>query len=155
MLTFEQMAVRLLVALALGALIGLERQLVGKEAGIRTGMLISGGAAIFSMIALTLPEIFSLSNPLITVSDAGFPSIIANIVVGIGFLGAGIIIKNDGSRVHGMTTAAVIWTTAAVGTLVGVGLTKFAVFSTVLIAGLLYVLRKVRVDEKLRPDDQG
>ena len=154
MLTFEQMAVRLLVALALGALIGIEREISGKEAGMKTGMLVAGGAAIFSMIALILPEIFLLNNPMITVSDAGFPSIIANIVVGIGFLGAGIIIKNDGSRVHGMTTAAAIWTTAAVGTLVGVGLTGFAVFSTVLIAGLLYILRKVRLDERFHSDNR-
>ncbi len=151
MLTFEQMATRLLLALFLGALMGLERQLVGKEAGIKTGMLVSGGASIFSMVALTLPGIFSSGNPMVAVTDAGFP-IIANIVVGIGFLGAGIIIKNDGSHVHGMTTAAVIWTTAAVGTLVGIGLTEFAAFAAAAIVGLLYFLRKAGVGEKLIPN---
>ena len=145
------MAVRFLVALALGAIIGLERELVGKEAGIRTAMLVSSGAAMFAMIALALPYIVAVSPenlPQVVATNGGFLIVIANIVVGIGFLGAGIIIKNDGSHVHGMTTAAVIWTTAAVGTFAGIGLMTFAVFSALVISGLLYVLRNVKVNNQ-------
>jgi len=153
MLTFEQMALRLIVALALGALIGLERELVGKEAGIRTAMLVSGGAAIFSIIALELPYIVAVSPenlPDVIARNSGFLGVVANIVVGIGFLGAGIIIKT-GEHVRGLTTAAVVWATAAVGTLVGLGIVRFAVFAAVLITLLLYVLRKVKIYEKIRP----
>ena len=140
MLTFEQMLVRLLLALALGALMGLERELVGKEAGVRTSLTVSGGAAIFSMVGLTLPELTCTSA-----SGANF-AVIANIVIGIGFLGAGIIVKTE-ERVHGLTTAAVVWATAAIGMLAGIGLFKFAVVSAVLLAGLLYALRKAGIVE--------
>jgi putative Mg2+ transporter-C (MgtC) family protein len=148
------MLVRFLIALALGALIGLERELVGKEAGIRTTMIMSAGAAVFSMIALTLPYIVALSPqnlPDVIARNSGFLGVIANIVVGVGFLGAGIILKT-GERVHGLTTAAVVWTAAAIGTLAGIGLIKFAVASSVIIAGLLYLLRKLGIFEHVRPD---
>ena len=157
MLTFEQMAMRLVIALALGALIGLERELVRKEAGMRTAMLVSGGAAIFSIISISLPYIVAVSPenlPDVIARNSGFLSVIANIVVGIGFLGAGIIIKTDELHVRGLTTAAVIWATAAVGTLVGIGLINFAVFSAFALSGLLYVLRKVKVYERIRPREK-
>jgi putative Mg2+ transporter-C (MgtC) family protein len=156
MLTFEQMALRLIVALALGALIGLERELVGKyEAGIRTTMLVCGGAAIFSVIAITLPYIVALSPANLAdviARNSGFLGVIANIVVGIGFLGAGIILKTSG-HVRGLTTAADVWLAAAIGTLVGIGLFQFAIVSAVLITGLLYLLRKVKLYEHVRPDN--
>lgn len=155
MLTFEQMFLRFAIALVLGALLGLERELVGKEsAGIRTTMLVTSGAAIFSMIALTLPYI--VSAPTGNLSDviarnSGFLTMIANIVVGIGFLGAGLIIKTD-DRPHGVTTAALIWTAAAIGVLVGVGLTQFAFVAAIVLAVLLYLLRRLNVNETLGKD---
>jgi len=155
MLTFEQMLLRFAVALALGALMGLERELIGKEAGIRTSMVVSGGAAIFSIIGVTLPYLVSISqqNLADTIAhNSGFLSIIANIVVGIGFLGAGIILKTS-EHVHGLTTAAVVWAAAAVGTLAGVGLLEFSFASTLIISGSLYILRKIGVTERLRPDN--
>jgi putative Mg2+ transporter-C (MgtC) family protein len=97
MLTFEQMFVRFAIALVLGALLGLERELVGKQAaGIRTTMLVTSGAAIFTMIGLVLPYIVSAqTNNLADViaRNSGYLGMIGNIVVGIGFLGAGLIIK--------------------------------------------------------------
>ncbi len=144
-----------MIALVLGALLGLERELVGKEsAGIRTTMLVTSGATIFSMIALTLPYIVSaqtgnLSD--VVARNSGFLTMIANIVVGIGFLGAGLIIKTD-NHPHGVTTAALIWTAAAIGTLVGVGLTEFAFAAAVLLALLLYMLRKLNVSEVLEKE---
>ncbi len=151
------MLLRLVVAIALGAIIGLERELIGKEAGIRTTMLVSGGAAIFSIIAITLPYIVATSPaelPNIIARNSGFLAVIANIVVGIGFLGAGIILKT-GERVHGLTTAAVVWVAAAVGTLVGLGLIKFALISAVLMTGLLYLMRKFGLYEHVRPNHSG
>jgi putative Mg2+ transporter-C (MgtC) family protein len=157
MLSFEQMMIRFFVALALGALIGLERELVGKEAGIRTTMLVSGGAAIFSLIAITLPYVVALSPenlPDVIARNSGFLAVIANIVVGIGFLGAGIILKSEG-HVHGLTTAAVVWVAAAIGTLAGLGLTKFALVSSIIITGLLYFLRKIGLYEHVRPAESS
>ncbi|HUC31484.1 MAG TPA: MgtC/SapB family protein [Candidatus Paceibacterota bacterium] len=151
MLTFEQMFVRFVIAIALGALLGLERELVGKEAaGVRTTMLVTSGAAIFAMIALTLPYITAATLgavPDATALNSAF-AVIANIVVGVGFLGAGLIIKmND--QPHGVTTAALIWTAAGVGALVGIGLTEFAVVAAVLLTLLLYLLRKLNISESL------
>ncbi len=134
------------VALALGALMGLERELAGKEAGIRTSLMISGGASLFSLLALNLPEIFGPAY------GGAAVAVIANIVVGVGFLGTGIIIKTE-ERVHGLTTAAVVWATAAVGTLAGVGFLKFAAVAAVVLAAILYLLRKLGVVEKINPQN--
>ena len=147
MLSLEDMIVRLAVALVLGVIIGLERELIGKEAGIRTAMLVSAGAALFSMAALQLPYIVSAGTGNVAdviARNSGFLGLIANIVVGIGFLGAGIIMKHE-SRVHGLTTAAVIWITAAIGVLAGIGLMSFAALAAVVIALLLYLLRGISV----------
>jgi len=152
MLDFPQMIVRLVVALALGALMGLERELIGKEAGVRTGMLVAAGASIFAMAAIALPYVIALSPdhvPDVIARNSGFLAIIANVVVGIGFIGAGIIIKSSEGHVRGLTTAAVVWTTAAIGTLVGIGLMKFAAAATAIIAGILYLLKDFTVYEGL------
>ena len=146
------MVVRLVIALALGIVIGLERELVGKEAGMRTAMLVSSGAALFSMVGLALPYIVSPDASLtgeIIARNSGFLAVIANIVVGIGFLGAGIIIKNQ-ERVHGLTTAAVVWMTAAIGVLAGIGLWQFAGIATVIIVIILYILRRVNLADRVR-----
>lgn len=147
MLSLEEMVLRFIIALAVGCLIGLEREYIGKEAGIRTSMLVSGGAALFSLIALSLPYIVALSPegvPDIIARNSGFLSVIANIVVGIGFLGAGIIMKHE-NRVHGLTTAAVIWATAGVGILIGIGLLWFGVIAGFLITVLLFLLKGIRI----------
>ncbi len=138
------------VAIALGALMGLERELAGKEAGIRTGMMVAGGSAIFTIVALYLPallaENYATNVHDILAHNAGFLNVIANIAVGIGFLGAGIIIKT-GEHVYGLTSAAVIWVIAAVGMLAGLGLMQFAVATAVTVSVLLYVMRKLGISE--------
>ena len=148
MLTFSQLLLRLVIAMVLGALMGLERELVGKEAGIRTAMMVAGGAAIFTMISLMIP--FMSQVPVEELKNTIPDRVISNIVVGIGFLGAGIIIKT-GEHVRGLTTAALIWTAAAIGTLVGLNLIKFAAVATVIMSGSLYILRKIGITEKVRP----
>jgi len=146
------MLLRFALALVLGALLGLERELVGKEsAGIRTTMLVTSGAAIFTMVGLALPYIVSADTGNladVVARNSGYLTMIANVVVGVGFLGAGLIIKNE-DRPHGVTTAALIWTAAAIGVLVGVGLNEFATVAAIVIAVLLYLLRKLNVSEKL------
>ena len=151
MLTLEQMVLRLAVAMILGAIIGVERELIGKETGIRTCMMVSAGAAIFAMIALSLPYIVATSPeniPDIIARNSGFLAAIANIVVGIGFLGAGIIIKTE-ERVRGVTTAALIWVVASIGTLAGIGLLYFGAVAAALIVIVLYLLRSVNLGEKI------
>ncbi len=148
MLSYGHMLLRFTIALAVGALVGIEREAVGKDAGIRTSMLVAGGASLFTMISLMMPDIFGIDvSKFPVLSDR----VISNIVVGIGFLGGGIILKS-GEHVKGLTTAAVIWVTAALGTLVGLGLTKFAFTAAVIIAGLLYLLRKVKLYEFIKPN---
>lgn len=155
MLTFEQMLWRLAVALFLGAILGVERELVGKEAGVRTEMIVAGGASIFAMLGLTLPYIvaaMSGGTPDVMSQTNSF-GIIANIGVGVGFLGAGLIIKM-GDHPRGLTTAALVWLTAAIGTLAGVGLIPFAATATILIALVLYFLRKMNISERLERQHQ-
>jgi putative Mg2+ transporter-C (MgtC) family protein len=102
---------RLLLAALLGGLLGWERESKGKAAGLRTHMLVAIGAAVFVMI----PQQAGLD-------DAGLSRIIQGVVAGIGFLCAGTIIKGrDEEQVQGLTTAAGIWLTAAIGVAVGLG----------------------------------
>ncbi len=157
MLSLSQMIMRLTVAIVLGAVMGWERELIGKEAGIRTSMLVSAGAAMFAMLGIDLP--FLMIGAGLSEAGAGANgamNLLANIVLGIGFIGGGIIfLERDHTRerVHGLTTAAVVWTTAALGALVGAGLVPFAVFATIFIAILLYILRRVTIpaDRKHAP----
>ena len=154
------MLVRFFVALALGAILGVERELVKKEAGVRTEMLVAGGAALFAMIGITLPYITAaaLSGgasgagilPDVTTVNAGI-AVIANIVVGIGFLGAGLIIKMK-DHPSNVTTAAIVWTTAAIGAMVGIGLISFAATAAFFIALLLFFLRKLNISERLEKE---
>ena len=145
------MFIRFAIALALGALLGLERELVGKEsAGVRTTMLVTSGAALFTLAGLAIPYIVSSGTGNladVVARNSGYLGMIANIVVGIGFLGSGIIIK-VGDHPHGVTTAALVWTAAAIGILVGVGLIEFAVSASVFLTILLYLLRKLNISEK-------
>lgn len=153
MLTFEQMILHLVSALVLGAFMGLEREAIGKEAGVRTSMLVAGGAAIFAMIGLSLPYLVATSPenlPEVVARNSGFLGVIANIVIGIGFLGAGVIIKT-GEHVKGLTTAAALWSVAAVGTLAGIGLIKFALVAALLMSGALYLLTRMNI-LKSRPE---
>jgi putative Mg2+ transporter-C (MgtC) family protein len=154
MLTLSTMVMRLIAAALFGAVIGWERELIGKEAGVRTCILVASGAAMFAMIGLTLPFILMTSGFGEANAGAnGAMGAIANIVVGVGFLGAGIIFKDreqNRERVHGLTTAAVVWATAALGALAGIGLVKFAAFATVFLAILLYLLRQFSINSEIK-----
>ena len=114
---------RLAVATSLGAAVGIERELREREAGIRTHLLVSLGACLFTIVGAYGFHGFG--------SNVDPTRVAAQIVTGIGFLGAGAIIR-EGISVRGLTTAASIWLVAAVGMLVGSGLYLLAVFTTVL-----------------------
>lgn len=128
---------KLLLATLLGGAIGLERELAGKPAGLRTNILICVGAALFTQLSVDIAKI--------GFSPDGHPygdttRIAAQIVSGIGFLGAGAILHGEGAVV-GLTTAATIWVVAAVGAAVGAGAYVDALGSTALIMLILVGLR--------------
>ncbi|GEM_PF-755205 len=147
MLSFELMLYRLTAAVVLGIIVGIEREFIGKVAGIRTNMMVAAGSAIFTMVGLTLPYVVSISPenlPDVLAHNSGFLAVIANIVTGIGFLGAGIIVQ-EGIRVRGLTTAATVWYVAAVGVLCGIGLIRFATVATIGSTALLFTFRKFNI----------
>ncbi|HAB02831.1 MAG TPA: methyltransferase [Pseudomonas sp.] len=116
--------VRLMMAALLGAVLGFEREHRGKSAGVRTHMLVSLGAALFV-----------LAPSMAGADEQALSRVIQGIVAGIGFLGAGTILKGNGkapSHVKGLTTAAGLWMTAAIGTAAGMGREATALISTVL-----------------------
>jgi len=127
--------IRLLVASFLGAIIGVERDIHGRAAGLRTNLLVSLGAALFMLISEQIAITFSSAPDSLIRVDPG--RIAAQIVTGIGFLGAGTIIKY-GFTVKGLTTAACLWLSAALGMSAGAGYIDLAIVATVVgLAGLI------------------
>lgn len=128
MISFSTILLRLFVALLLGSLIGLEREYRHRNAGLRTNALVAVGTALFTIIsAFGFEEL--LSGPHISLD----PTRIASYVVaGIGFLGGGVIYFQK-DKVRGLTTAAAIWTVAAIGMACGAGLLREAIVSTLLV----------------------
>lgn len=127
-----QTIIQLFLAVILGSFIGLERKYKGKEAGLKTYSLVALGTCLFTIIS------FSLSNSLVNNSSISFdPSrIIQAIATGIGFIGAGVIFRQQ-SGVVGLATAAGLWATAAIGVAVGSGFYFLAFFTTFLVVLIL------------------
>jgi len=123
------MTLRLLLAIALGAVIGYQRERAGKAAGLRTHTLISMGAALFTVVS-----IFGFSG-------AVDPSrVAAGVVAGVGFIGAGVIFRGmQGGGVAGLTTAASIWTAAGVGLAAGAGMWLIAIIAGLAAVGILMI----------------
>ncbi|MDP3190304.1 MgtC/SapB family protein [Rhodoferax sp.] len=120
-------------ALLLGAAIGWDRERRDAEAGLRTHMLVSLGAALFVLICLETG-----------MDDDQLSRVVQGLVSGIGFLGAGAVLKDqEEGRIHGLTTAAGIWATAAVGMAAGMGHTGIALLATVFILVVLVWLRRI------------
>ncbi|MDP3393353.1 MgtC/SapB family protein [Sediminibacterium sp.] len=119
---------RLLIATVLGGVVGYEREIHGRAAGIRTYAAVSLGAAMFTIINAHVPNLSDHTR------------IVSNIVTGIGFLGAGIIFRDAGNGlITGLTTAATLWATAAVGVAAGFGMYVISLFSTITLFLLLYL----------------
>lgn len=122
----------LLTAVALGGLIGLERELKGHWAGLRTHIMVAAGAAVFVLAGVEA----SRSAP------SELTRVIQGVATGVGFIGAGTVVKlTDRMQVRGLTTAATIWIAAAVGTAVGVGLFFLPIFTTLVSVAVLRGLR--------------
>jgi putative Mg2+ transporter-C (MgtC) family protein len=128
-----QIVLRLLLAALLGGLLGFEREQVGRAAGLRTHMLVALGAAFFVIIP------YQAGMPL-----ADLSRVLQGIITGVGFLGAGTILKRQTEeQIEGLTTAAGLWLTAAVGAAAGMGREASAVLGTVLAFLILAVLPRL------------
>ncbi len=131
---------RIILSALLGGLLGLERDIHGRGAGLRTHLLVSMGACLF-MILSTRVEFFGVSLAVTGFSRVTDPArIAAQVVTGIGFLGAGVIVK-EGLSVRGLTTAACLWVAAAIGMASGVGFFAIAVVTTAIALFSLIFLR--------------
>ncbi len=121
------MTLKLVVSLGLGAIVGLEREIGRKPAGLRTHMLVSMGACLFTIVSASY-------------FDADPARVASGIVTGIGFIGAGTVMASK-VRVRGITTAATLWVTAAIGLAVGVDLYIPAIIASVLVFAVLELRR--------------
>lgn len=140
-----RVTLRLLIAAVLGGVLGYEREKKGKAAGMRTHMLVALGAALFVLIPQQAK-----------VTDADLTRVLQGLVAGVGFLGAGAIIRvGDQGEVKGLTTAAGIWLTAAIGMAAGMGREATAVLATLLALFVLSVFPKVAQSLEHRDQSVG
>lgn len=129
-----RVSVRLLIAALLGGILGFEREQRGKSAGIKTHMLVCIGAALFVLI----PQQAGI------IAEADVSRVMQGIISGIGFLGAGAILKGDDEKnLKGLTTAAGIWLTAAIGVAAGLGRESSAILCTLLALMVLLIIPKI------------
>ena len=144
---------RLALAAALGSIIGLEREFREREAGLRTHLLVSLGSALFTIVsAFGFHDVLSHDPQAVVRLD---PSrIAAQIVSGIGFLGAGAIIR-QGLSIRGLTTAATRWVVAAIGMAAGAGFYSVAIITTVVALVALWPLRYIayRMIDRVKPEE--
>lgn len=126
-----EITIRLLTALGLGGLVGLEREVHGSDAGLRTHILVSLGSALVMVVSILMSRSFPGTDP---------ARISAQVVSGIGFLGAGSILRSATS-VRGLTTAASIWAIAGIGLAAGAGYYSSAIIASILILVTLWLLR--------------
>ena len=138
-----EVAIHLAAALVAGAAIGIERSFHGRPAGFRTHALVCLASSLLMLVTLYQARWFPASDEIVRLDPTRMAQ---GIMTGIGFLGAGVIFK-EGLTVRGLTTAASIWITAAIGVLLGVGMYEPAGFATLLTLGVLSVFRWV--EEKL------
>lgn len=136
---FDIGVTRLLVSLVLGAVIGLEREIHRSPAGLRTISLVSVGATLFTLASIML-----------TGPNADITRIAAQIVVGIGFIGGGVIFQLK-DTVHGLTTAASMWVAAAIGLMVGIGEFSLALVTTFIVAAVLWF---GKLEKKILPHEK-
>jgi len=142
---FMRVTIRLLVAITLGAIVGYERERHGKTAGLRTHMLVALGVALLIVSA-------EQSG----VQPADMTRVLQGVFAGIGFLGAGAILKLDAAeRITGLTTAASIWATAAIAAAAGLGRAATAVFATVLAYVILSLLLRLEQHLERDPGDRN
>lgn len=154
-LSFLEELFRILLAAGLGAAVGVERELREHEAGVRTHMLVAVGSALFTLVsAYGFGEFFTTGAPFVPTDPT---RIAAQIVTGIGFLGAGAIIR-QGPSVRGLTTAATLWVVAAIGIAAGAGYYGGAVATTIVVIvalGPVRVLTRRMLRQGHEEEDEG
>ena len=152
-LSLAELTLRIGLAALLGAAIGLERELREREAGLRTHLLVSLGAALFTLVSAYAWTDWRFSTPAGIVFDP--TRVAAQIVTGVGFLGAGAIIR-QGLTVRGLTTAATLWAVAAIGMAVGAGYYWAAILTTAVVILSLWPLRILafKVSARFRPEER-
>ncbi len=141
-----RLVVRLSVAAVLGGLLGIEREHRGKAAGVRTHMLVAMGSALFMVVSQQAGMV-----------EADLSRVLQGLIAGIGFLGAGTILKGQSeASVHGLTTAAGIWMTAAIGVAAGLGLEVTAVLSTLLALAIFTLMPRLLdlFDKSAQPESR-
>jgi putative Mg2+ transporter-C (MgtC) family protein len=134
MLADSQIILRLILSVFLSGLIGLERQVHRRTAGLRTHILVCLGSCLIMLTSLYIFDIYKDRVPLDPARIA------AGVITGIGFLGAGAIMR-EGEAVKGLTTAASLWVVAGIGLAVGCGFRRAAIYTTVLTLAVLLILR--------------
>src|SRR5436305_5182622 len=151
-LSWAEVLGRVALAAALGAVLGLERELRDREAGLRTHLLVSVGSALFTIVSAYGLKEFLTSGANVVRADP--TRIAAQSVTGIGFLGAGAIIR-EGLSIRGLTTAATLWVVAAIGMACGAGYYWPAAAATVLTILALWPLRILayRLIEHIKPEE--
>ena len=138
-----EFAMRLLMALAMGFLLGLERELTNKYAGLRTHILVCLGACIFTLLSIYGFPTYAPGDNIHLDSATGIRDtsrVAAQIVTGIGFIGAGTVLRN-GPMVFGLTTAATLWIAASIGMACGAGTYWLALFATLSSVAVLTLIR--------------
>jgi len=128
---------RIGTAALLGGIIGLQREWVGKEAGFRTHALVSAGSAIIMIVSIYIYEVYKVQGAVVDPSR-----IAAQVVTGIGFLGAGAIIRS-GATIVGLTTAACLWSVAGIGLASGAGFYEISFIGALVILIILVVFQKL------------
>ena len=151
-LNWDESLLRLALAAVLGGLIGVERELREREAGLRTHLLVALGSALFTIVGAYGFDAFLNTGASVVRADP--TRIAAQIVTGIGFLGAGAIIR-QGFSVRGLTTAATLWVVAVVGLAAGAGYYSVAVITTAIVLMAFYPLRIIafKILSRFRPED--
>lgn len=143
-ISFSVFALNALVAAIGGLVIGLEREYKGKSAGLKTNAIVAIGASIFVMISL---QFIDHSNTDIT-------RVLGQVVAGVGFLGAGVILQKERKNlVRGLTTAATIWCSAAIGCLAAVGMYAELLFTVALLIGINLFIGMFSVKKSLQIED--
>lgn len=138
-LTYVHMAIRILLAVMIGGVVGIERQSKHQPAGARTYMLVCLGACLIMMTNQYICELFHTGDP----SRMG-----AQVISGIGFLGAGAILVTKDNQIKGLTTAAGLWTVTGIGLAIGIGFYEGAIFAGSVV--LLIMIFFKQIDEKIQ-----
>lgn len=128
-----ELSSRLLLAILLGAVIGLERELDDKAAGLRTNMLVCLGSALFVLAPI--------QSGVVEVDNSVMGRILEGIITGVGFVGAGSIMRQE--RVRGLTSAAAVWVSAGLGVAAGLGEWKLGLLGAVLAFTILRILKQI------------